>query len=172
MTSLEDFARALRNRVASYVLSVNQPRRTPLETIAWLQLATAAGLLVYWPLFFTGGLAPADPPFGYFAFHHPFTIPDIILASTFIRAATWLLSADPTRQGRGRALSLFCSGALVFLGLLDISFNLLNSAYTLQRLNAAIEMAVIAWCIGFGAVCALRVSSAYEQGQTHRLPPG
>jgi hypothetical protein len=165
MSRLEDIARAILGRVASCVPSVKQPRRAPMETIAWLQLATAAGLLVYWPLFFTGGLAPANPPFGYFAFHHPFTIPDIILASAFIRAGTWLLSDDPIRQGRGRALSLFCSGALVFLGLLDISFNILNSAYTLQRLNAAIEMAVIAWCIGFGAMSASWVYRTHNQGR-------
>jgi hypothetical protein len=50
-------------------------------------LATAAGLLIYWPLFFTVGLAPPNPPAGYFVFQHSFTAPDIILALAFILAA-------------------------------------------------------------------------------------
>jgi hypothetical protein len=134
---------------------INQPRLAPLKTIARLQLVTATGLLVYWPLFFTVGLAPADPPFGYFVFQHSFTVPDVILALAFIRAGTWLLSEDGVRRSRGRALSLVCSGALLFLGMLDISFNVLNSVYSLLHLDTIVEMAVNAWCIGFGALSAL-----------------
>ena len=134
---------------------INQPRLAPLKTIARLQLVTAAGLLVYWPLFFTVGLAPAAPPFGYFVFQHSFTVPDVILALALIRAGTWLLSEDGVRRGRGRALSLVCSGALLFLGMLDISFNVLNSVYSLLSLDTIVEMAVNAWCIGFGALSAL-----------------
>ena len=135
--------------------SINQPRRVPLKTIARLQLLTAAGLLVYWLLFFTVGLAPADPPFGYFVFEHSFTVPDIILALAFIRAGTWLLSEDGVRRRRGRALSLVCSGALLFLGMLDINFNVLNKLFSLLSLATIVEMAVNAWCIGFGALSAL-----------------
>jgi nucleoside-diphosphate-sugar epimerase len=131
-----------------------------LRTIARLQLLTAAGLLVYWLLFFTVGLAPADPPFGYFVFQHSFTVPDIVLALAFIRAGTWLLSEDRVQRNRGRALSLVCSGALLFLGMLDISFNVLNSVYSLLSLDTIVEMAVNAWCIGFGAWSALQCAAA------------
>ncbi len=139
--------------------SIKPSRRVPLAIIARLQLVTAAGLLVYWPLFFAVGLAPADPPFGYFVFQHSFTVPDIILALAFIRAGTWLLSQDGVRRSRGRALSLVCSGALLFLGMLDISFNVLNSFYSLLPLDTIVEMAVNAWCIGFGALSALKCST-------------
>ena len=139
--------------------SIYHPRRVPLKTIARLQLLTAAGLLVFWLLFFTVGLAPADPPFGYFVFEHTFTVPDIILALAFIRAGTWLLSEDGVRRSRGRALSLVCSGALLFLGMLDISFDVRNSFFSLLSLATIVEMAVDAWCIGFGVLCALSVAS-------------
>ncbi|MEI9900496.1 MAG: hypothetical protein WDN31_10655 [Hyphomicrobium sp.] len=132
---------------------IDQEERVSLKAIARLQLLTAAGLLVYWPLFFTVGLAPPDPPFGYFVFQHSFAVPDMILALAFIRAATWLLSEDAARRSRGRALALVCSGALLFLGMLDISFNVINDVYALHP-DALVELAVNVWCIGFGALSA------------------
>jgi hypothetical protein len=148
-----------RSDAAEATASIKPSRRVPLAIIARLQLVTAAGLLVYWPLFFAVGLAPADPPFGYFVFQHSFAVPDIILALAFIRAGTWLLSQDGVRRSRGRALSLVCSGALLFLGMLDISFNVLNSFYSLLPLDTIVEMAVNAWCIGFGALSALKCAA-------------
>jgi hypothetical protein len=121
--------------------------------IGRMQLATGAGLLVYWTLFFTVGLAPADPPFGYFVFEHSSTIADTTLGLALIRAGTWLLSDDAVRQSRGRALSLVCAGALLFLGMLDISFNALNGVYSLS-VDGVVAMTINAWCIGFGALSA------------------
>jgi hypothetical protein len=134
-----------------------------LKTVARLQLLTAAGLLVFWLLFFTVGLAPAYPPFGYFVFEHSFTVADIILALAFIRAGTWLLSEDGVRRSRGRALSLVCSGALLFLGMLDISFDVLNSIFSLLSLTTIVAIVVDAWCIGFGVLSALSVASQLDR---------
>ena len=142
--------------------SINQTRRLPLETIARLQLVTAACLLVYWMLFFTVGLAPADPPVGYFVFQHSFTVPDIILALALTRAATWLLSEDSVQRSRGRALTLVCCGALFFLGMLDISFNILNSVYAVLSLETVVEAAVNAWCLGFAIVAGLSARKLYR----------
>jgi hypothetical protein len=133
--------------------SLNQPTRVRSQIIGRLQLATGAGLLVYWTLFFTVGLGPADPPFGYFVFEHSFTIADTTLGVALIRAGTWLLSEDAARQNRGRALSLICAGALLFLGMLDISFNALNGVYSLS-VDGVVAMTINAWCIGFGALSA------------------
>ena len=63
--------------------------------IAKLELFTAAGLLLYWVLFFTVGVAPENPPPGYFVFQNSFTFADLILAGVLTRAATFLLGADP-----------------------------------------------------------------------------
>lgn len=129
-----------------------------IQTIARLQLGTGIGLLVFWALFFAVGLAPRDPPPGYFQFEHSFTVPDIILALSLIRAGTWLLGAEASRHKLGWVLSLICAGALIFLGLLDISFNLQNGMYTGWWLDALLAVAINAWCIGFGAFV------AYELG--------
>ena len=135
---------------------MNGPAR--IETVARLQLATGAGLLLFWALFYTVGLAPKSPPPGYFAFEHSFTVPDIILAVSFILSGMWLQSSDASRRELGRSLSLVCAGALMFLGALDISFNLQNGMFSSGWVDALFVAAINAWCIGFGAF------TAYELG--------
>ena len=141
-----------------YLLAKGAPghlRSVTLKIIALLQFATAVGLLGYWALFYTVGLAPEDIPHGYFTFQRSFTGPDILLALAFFRAGTWLLSEDSGRRRHGRALTLVCAGAMLFLGMLDVSFNLLGSVYSVWSLDLAVEMAINAWCIGFGVLSAL-----------------
>jgi nucleoside-diphosphate-sugar epimerase len=146
-----------------------RPTGVPLHIIARLQFLTAAGLLIYWPLFFTIGLAPEVPPFGYFVFQHSFVVPDVMLGIAFIRAASWLLSEDFPKRRRGRSLSLVCSGALLFLGMLDISFNVINSFYSLLPLDTIVELAVNAWCMGFGVTSAVSCAARIDD---RNAPPG
>jgi hypothetical protein len=136
-----------------------------------MQFLTAAGLLIYWPLSFTVGLAPEVPPFGYFVFQHSFVVPDIILGFAFIRAASWLLSKDGVKRSRGRSLSLVCSGALLFLGMLDISFNVNNSFYSLLPLDTVVELVVNAWCMGFGVLSAVACAAPAEDLATSGRRP-
>lgn len=130
-----------------------------ISTIARLQLATGIGLLLFWAAFFTVGLAPANPPPGYFQFEHSFTVPDIILAIGLIVAGRCWLQAEPTRRKTAHVLSLVCAGALIFLGLLDISFNLQNGMYTSGWMDAVLALAINAWCIGFGTYMALELGT-------------
>lgn len=120
-----------------------------LRTIARLQIATGVGLLLFWLAFFTVGLAPANPPPGYFQFEHSFTVPDIILAIGLI-VAGMRAAADRTMH----TLSLVCAGAMIFLGMLDVSFNVQNGMYTHGLVDAALALAINVWCIGFGAYTA------------------
>lgn len=134
--------------------------RFDLRTTAWAQLGTAAGLLTYWPLFFTVGLAPENPPAGYYVFQHSFTVPDIIVAFGFIRTGTWLLGTDASKHPRACALSMVCAGCLIFLGMLDISFNIINGVYLIVSFDTFLEMLINIWCIGFGAISS-RECAAY-----------
>lgn len=134
------------------------------KRIAQLQLATGVGLLLFWAAFFTVGLAPANPPPGYLQFEHSFTVPDIVLALALIVASRWWQGADP-RPGHARALSLVCAGMLIFLGMLDVSFNLQNGMYTIGLLDAVLALAINVWCIGFGAYV------AYVLGVAQDTPP-
>lgn len=124
-----------------------------VKRMAQLQFATGIGLLVFWAAFFTVGLAPANPPPGYLQFEHSFTVPDIILALALIVASRWWLAPHPKPE-RARALSLVCAGMLLFLGMLDISFNLQNGMYAIGVVDAILALAINAWCILFGGYCA------------------
>ena len=131
------------------------------RAIANLEILTAGGLIVYWLLFFTIGLAPENPPPGYFTFQHSFTVPDVILSAIFIGAAILLFDADAARRRVGRGLSLVCAGSLLFLGLLDISFNFQNGIYRVMSLDTITEIGVNLWCLGFGGFIAFQFGVKY-----------
>ena len=100
----------------------------------------------FWILFFTVGLTPENAPESYEAFEHSFPVPDVILAITLITSSVLLLMKNPV----GVTLSLASGGALIFLGMLDISFNLQNM-FARQSLKEKIFSATInLWCVGFG----------------------
>jgi dihydroflavonol-4-reductase len=135
-----------------------------IELIAKLELFTAAGLFLYWVLYFTAGVAPPNPPPGYFVFQNSFTYADLILAVLLTRAATYLLGGDPIRRVIGRGLSLVCAGALLFLGGLDISFNFQNEIYLTWSFDMALEVLVNIWCLGFGFLLAYEFAfDAYQR---------
>jgi hypothetical protein len=116
------------------------------RTMAYLQIATGAGIAAFWALFFTVGLAPDNAPACYFAFEHAFPLPDLVLAAALLAAGRGLADGKPW----GRALSLPCSGGLIFLGLVDFSFNVQNGIYAASGLDGAMSAAMNAWCVAFG----------------------
>jgi nucleoside-diphosphate-sugar epimerase len=136
-----------------------------MRLIARLEQLTAAGLFLYWILYFTVGVAPVNPPPGYFVFQNSFTFADLILAVLLTRAAAFLLGGDPIRRVLGRGLSLICAGALLFLGGLDISFNFQNDIYSTLSIDMALEVAVNIWCLGFGFLLAYEF--AFNAHQRH-----
>jgi len=128
----------------------------PLRPLALLELATAAGLCLFWILFFTVGLAPAAPPPGYLAFEHAFPFPDLTLALTLLVAGSRLASTRVERRRGGQVLSLVAAGALIFLGLLDVSFNVQQGMYSGALWDALLAGAINTWCIGFGLFVIIR----------------
>jgi hypothetical protein len=127
----------------------NEKIRRP---IAVLEIITGIGILLFWLGFFTVGLAPAVPPPGYLSFEYSFPLSDSILAATLIIAGILNLKGKPA----GRVLSLVSAGALIFLGLLDFSFNIQNGMYTLSALDTALNAFINLWCVGFGLALFLR----------------
>jgi hypothetical protein len=119
-----------------------------VRVIATLEFLTGIGLLLFWLGFFTVGLAPENPPSCYLAYEHSFPLPDTVLA-VFLLASSVLL-----RKGKsaGGILSSACGGALVFLGLLDFSFNIQNGIYSLSILDLVFNALINAWCAAFGAL--------------------
>lgn len=124
------------------------------RTIAFLQTITAMGFILFWIGFFTIGLAPENPPKCYFVFEHAFPLPDVVLAVALFISAILILRKNPL----GRILSLVCAGALVFLGLLDFSFNYQNGIYCISTPDFIVNAFINAWCVAFGLSIILHFS--------------
>ncbi len=116
------------------------------KAVAVFELVTALGIILFWIGFFTVGLAPENPPAGYLAYEHSFPLPDSVLALILIAAALFLLKGRPL----GRSLSLAAAGGLIFLGLVDFSFNIQNGVYALSTLDLVLNAFINLWCVGFG----------------------
>jgi len=124
-----------------------------LTTIAILELLTAVGLILFWILFFTVGLAPKNPPRGYLEYEHSFPLPDGLLAILMLVSGTLLLLNNPL----GVSLSLVAAGALVFLGVLDFSFNIQNGLYKTSRMDLVLNAFINIWCVGLGIAIAVAI---------------
>ena len=124
-----------------------------LITIAILELLTGVGLILFWILFFKVGLAPKNPPPGYLAYEHSFPLPDGLLAILLLVAGTLLLLNNPL----GINLSLIAAGALVFLGVLDFSFNIQNGVYKISKTDLVLNAFLNVWCVGFGVAIAVMI---------------
>jgi hypothetical protein len=125
-----------------------------LKTIAVLELLTGIGIILFWIGFFTIGLAPENPPQCYFAYERSFPLPDIILSIAIIASGILLLK----NKESGRTLSFVCSGGLIFLGILDFSFNIQNGIYMTSTLDMVLNTFINVWCVGFGVTIALLIS--------------
>jgi len=126
-----------------------------LKTIAVLELLTGIGIIMFWIGFFTIGLAPENPPQCYFAYEHSFPLPDIILSIAILASGILLLK----NKESGITLSLVCSGGLMFLGLLDFSFNILNGVYMISTLDSILNAFINIWCVAFGLALYLKMKS-------------
>ncbi|HOL17777.1 MAG TPA: hypothetical protein PLY40_05780 [Bacillota bacterium] len=120
--------------------------------IAALAIVTGIGLLLFWVGFFTFGLAPENPPPGYFEYEHSFPLPDIILAIALIAAGVLMLR----RKLLGMQIAHVCAGALIFLGLLDFSFNFQNGIYALSTADLLLNAFINIWCVVFGLILAVK----------------
>jgi len=127
--------------------------------IAWFSIITGIGIILFWIGFFTVGLAPETPPEGYFVFEHSFPPPDCILAVTLIIAGALLIKKRHT----GILLSLVASGGLMFLGILDASFNIQNGMYGISPMDTILNAFINLWCFGFGLVTAIVMGKKASQ---------
>jgi len=124
-----------------------------MTAIAILELLTAVGLILFWIGFFTIGLAPKNPPKGYMEYEHSFPLPDGLLALLLLVAGILLLLNNPW----GGHLSLVAAGALIFLGVLDFSFNIQNGVYKISKSDLILNAFINVWCVGFGIAIALLI---------------
>lgn len=124
-----------------------------MQPIIILAALTALGLILFWIGFFTIGLAPETPPPGYFVYEHSFPLPDLILAGALLVTARLLAQG----KAAGKTLALVCAGALIFLGVLDFSFNFQNGMYAISVVDLILNAFINLWCVVFGLWIAVRM---------------
>jgi hypothetical protein len=116
--------------------------------LAVLLIITAVVTVGYWLDFFARGTVQAGQEDWYIRFERAFPAADAWMALACLIAALGLLGDE----AYGVAFGLVAAGALVFLGLLDVLFNVQNGLY--RRLPGSGQMwaeAVInVWSLGLG----------------------
>lgn len=117
--------------------------------LAVLLLVTAVVTVAYWVDFFARGTVRAGQEDWYLRFERAFPAADAAMSAFSVVAAVGLLRG----AGYGVAAGLVAAGALIFLGLLDVSFNVENGLY--RRLPGSGEMwaevVINVWSLGLGA---------------------
>jgi len=124
---------------------------TPIGRPRWLsslQLITACGIVSFWVYFFAvENHRPGNDP-TWLAFERSFPIPDLLWVTPLLVIGGWAMR-------RGQAWATPCAiaagGALVFLGLLDASFNFQQGRYTISLGDGLLNGFINLYCLVFGA---------------------
>ena len=120
-----------------------------MKMIAVLELTVAFGIISFWIAFFTTDMVQLhDQRLEeiYLAFEHAFPVPDLWLSISLIIGAIGLLKVKLF----GFLFSLIGGASLIFLGLLDISFNVQNGMYLLTVGDAVFNGLINLVCLVFG----------------------
>lgn len=110
-----------------------------------LQLLTAIGLIAFWTAFFTIGFENPDYPDYYSKFEHSFPLPDSFLCIVLV------LAYFNRKNNSWKNYTLIAAGAMIFLGLCDFSFNIMNGMYSVGVADGIMNAFINIWCVGFGA---------------------
>ncbi|MCK4357937.1 MAG: hypothetical protein KAW92_04215 [Candidatus Cloacimonetes bacterium] len=119
------------------------------KIIAILEIFIALGIVSFWVAFFTTDMVNISDSHLkeiYLAFEHSFTIPDLLLAISLIIGGIGLL----LYKFFGILFSLMGGASLIFLGLLDTSFNIQNGIYLIGVGEAILNVLINLMCFVFG----------------------
>ncbi|MFX0115877.1 MAG: hypothetical protein ACFFB3_15105 [Candidatus Hodarchaeota archaeon] len=128
--------------------------------IALGEIAGALAFVGFWIGWFLGFLKALEPDNAaydsYIDFESAFPIPDTWIVALLLISAYGILRNEPF----GRLVAIAAGGALVFLGLVDISFNFQQNIYSYDPLAFALNIIcvasgifLIAWFISFSSTC-------------------
>lgn len=112
-------------------------------------LATAA----YWIDWFTGGNVRTSEDQAYTDFEQAFVLADTYMAGMLLVAAQRLWSGREDAVGMGIA----AGSAVVFLGLMDLLYDLQHRKFAARTPEMAIEKAIVAACLAGGPFTMLRL---------------
>jgi hypothetical protein len=135
---------------------INNRQRKKFILAAVLELVLVVGIVLFWVDFFLAdGVKISDPLLKekYLAFESAFPAPDAYLSIVLVIGSIGLWR----KKSYGRLFSLIGGASLIFLGLLDISFNTLHGIYCLGLGAAAFNLFINLMCLGVGVFLVLIV---------------
>ena len=120
-----------------------------LTTIAILEFIFAIGISVFWIYFFLVENRNPEKSDIYLAYERSFPLPDLgYLVPVLAAAGYFLLHNHPL----GYILTITAGGGLIFLGLVDIGFNLQNKGYTSNIGDSIMNLFINIACVIMGPV--------------------
>ncbi|KPK44370.1 MAG: hypothetical protein AMK72_12135 [Planctomycetes bacterium SM23_25] len=138
--------------------------RRPVAVVGLLILGFLA-LVAYWVDFYAWGDVQVRGDKAYLTFQKAFALADAWLAVCSLAAAVGLL----LRREWGFLFGLLAASSAIFLGLMDVCFNLNEGIYLLRGAAVWIEVAINVTCLSFGvfiiAVLWLRRADLLSRGK-------
>ena len=156
---------------------MNRPRASvSMKLLGWLLIVTAVGTLLYWLDFFLAGTVDVVNDDWYLTFQRAFPAADAWMAACALIAGAGFLCGPktPLSAGARRAegdgdgvlrmprtyppwasrFSLLAGSSMVFLALLDITFNLGNGlyAYVSSSPEMGTEAVINLWSLSVGSI--------------------
>ena len=123
-----------------------------MKKYKWLpvmQIITAMGITGFWIYFFILENTPSANNEIYLAYERSFPLPDILWVNILLfLSAFWLRKENP----RGIISTIAAGGALVFLGLVDFSFNFQQGIYAKSLVDGVMNGFINSFCLFFGLV--------------------
>ena len=117
--------------------------------IAISEFIIAGGLILFWIYFFKVENRNPKNSSEYLAFERSFPIPDLVwLTPALIISGITVIQNSKI----GIILTIAVGGSLLFLGLLDTSFNFQNEGYTKSIVDTIMNLSINVICIGMGIV--------------------
>ena len=133
---------------------------------AGLMLGAASLVAAYWADFFTGGHVRSDSSPVYLEFERAFPVADGYMAGCLVASAVLL------RRGHAAAVpsGLAAGSAMVFVGLMDVLFNLEHGMYRQRTSQMAVESLINAACLTFGPYTMVRLWRARGRLEAAQQP--
>jgi hypothetical protein len=121
-----------------------------VAAIAYLAVA-AVGTTAYWIVFFTSGAVQVQDDAAYLAFERAFPLADGWMAVCAALAAVGLWRGRPW----GVLFGLLAASSLVFLGCMDVLWNLNSGSYSIGSRAMTAEIVINAFCLAGGPLLIL-----------------
>jgi hypothetical protein len=130
-------------------MSTPRPRGL-VAAITYLAVA-AVGTTAYWLVFFTSGAVQVQRDAAYLAFEKAFPLADGWMAACAVLGAIGLWRGRPW----GLLFGLLAASSLVFLGCMDVLWNLNSGSYAIGSNAMKAEIVINVFCLAGGSLLIL-----------------